>query len=523
MSRRDHDRSFQIGLMFDRAAGRHNGVPVRLDEPLQLAPDRGVELTVGKLAELVDDLAARLWAAGVRPTERVAVYKTNNADIPLLACAVARIGAVPALLSPALPTDVAVELLRRLERPWLLTDAPKVDQAFGGTAPVELAHRVLLSAGREIEGTVALADFAGAPRREPVQLHPRQPSLITHSSGTTDVPKLAVHCGDSLWHRFLPQKTMAWPIRRRETAALCMTYVHSRFYNALRVFLDYGNPMLIATDHEPSRIGPLFVQLRPGYVETHPNTYIEWEELRDAPHAPLSSVLVFGGTFDAMHPRTIQRLLGASRRRFPLFVQLYGQSETGPVCARWFTRRGASGTDARCIGIPLPGFVRMRVTGDDGRRVGRGRPGHLEVRVRSRIITYLGEQRRYADVLNDGWWRMGDMGFRGRFGEVYLLDREIDRIESMQSNLEAEDLLMSRLNELREVAIVAGPNGEPVPVVCVRDERPLDLERWRLATADLPGMAEPVQLPFDQVPRTSTWKVQRPKLVRMLAAGLPHS
>lgn len=127
------------------------------------------------------------------------------------------------------------------------------------------------------------------------------------------------------------------------------------------------------------------------------------------------------------------------------------------------------------------------------------------------------EHDRYLEVLNGKWWRMGDMGFRGRWGKVYLMDREVDQIESMESNLEAEDVLMSRLDELREIAIVAGKSGEPVPVVCTREERPLDIQRWRMATSDLPSMTEPVQMPFDALPRTSTWKVRRLELTRLLS------
>jgi long-chain acyl-CoA synthetase len=295
-----------------------------------------------------------------------------------------------------------------------------------------------------------------------------------------------------------------------------MTFVHSRFYNALRVWLDHGNPLVIASDWHPRRIAPLLARTRPGYLETHPNTFIEWEDLDDDPCAPLSSVRYFGGTFDAMHPRTIQRLLAASRRPHPLFIQLYGQSETGPVTARLFTRRGAARPDARDIGRPLAGFVRLRVVGPDRQPVPRGVSGHLEVRLRSRVLTYLGEQDRYDGQLDDGWWGLGDMGFRDRWGRVHLLDREVDRIEAMPSNLETEDLLLSRLPELREVAIVAGPGGEPVPVVCTRDEQPLDIDRWKGATNDLPQMAPPVLFPFDAVPRTSTWKVRRPDLVRLL-------
>jgi long-chain acyl-CoA synthetase len=72
------------------------------------------------------------------------------------------------------------------------------------------------------------------------------------------------------------------------------------------------------------------------------------------------------------------------------------------------------------------------------------------------------------------------------------------------------------MDELREVAIVEGTDGDALPVVCTRGERPLDMRRWRDATRCLDPMADPVQLPFDAVPRTSTWKVRRAELVRLL-------
>jgi acyl-coenzyme A synthetase/AMP-(fatty) acid ligase len=510
------NKQFHIGLMFHDAAAKHGDAPVRLDQPLQLAPDGGVDYTVTALAGKVDELAAKLAAAGVEPRQRVAIYKTNNFDIALLACAVSRLGAVPALLSPGLEPGVVTQLLRRLDNPWLITDSDKLDMSWEGEAPSEPTRGVLLSAGSDRPGATTLDSLTGAPKPAPVKLDGREPALITHSSGTTGLPKLAVHCTNTLWNRLIPQKLMAWPIRGKETVAFCMTFVHSRFYNALRVFLDYGNPLVIAVDHDPAKIGPLFASTRPGYVETHPNTYIEWEELADAPSSPLASIRVFGGTFDAMHPRTIRALLGASQRRRPLFFQLYGQSETGPVTARWYTRRSAKNGDNRCVGATLPGFTHLRVTGKDGKPVKRGETGRLEAKLRSRILTYFGEEDRYADELNEGWWRLGDMGFRSKWGLVYLLDREVDQIESMPSNLEAEDILMSRMDELREIAIVEGADGSAVPVVCTRGERPLDIERWQHATEDLEPMSAPVQMPFDDVPRTSTWKVRRPELVRLL-------
>lgn len=97
------DRGFYLGPVFRRAADRHGAVFVTLDRPLDTHPALGVDLTYPALAEVVEELSGRLWEAGVRPSERVVVHKTDNVDIVLLTCAVSRIGAVPVLLSPGWP------------------------------------------------------------------------------------------------------------------------------------------------------------------------------------------------------------------------------------------------------------------------------------------------------------------------------------------------------------------------------------------------------------------------------------
>ena len=167
-----------------------------------------------------------------------------------------------------------------------------------------------------------------------------------------------------MWNRLVPQKAMGWPTRG-ETAALHMSFVHSRFYHLLGVLLHFGSPLLFITDPEPAAAGPLLARHRPGIVETHPNTFVLWEELADAPGAPLARVRSYGSTFDAIHPRTVQRLLGASNRRSPWLMQLYGQSETGPVAFQWYTRRSAARADGRRVGIGIPGFTRVRIADDD--------------------------------------------------------------------------------------------------------------------------------------------------------------
>ncbi|MFC3540745.1 AMP-binding protein, partial [Couchioplanes caeruleus subsp. azureus] len=95
-------RGLHIGLLPEMAAAVNPSTPIVLDHDLDVLPEAGRRLTVAQYAEHEDDLAARLWAAGVRPDERVVIYKTANADHWMLAAAVSRIGAVVVNLSPAL-------------------------------------------------------------------------------------------------------------------------------------------------------------------------------------------------------------------------------------------------------------------------------------------------------------------------------------------------------------------------------------------------------------------------------------
>ncbi|MFC3965631.1 class I adenylate-forming enzyme family protein [Nocardia jiangsuensis] len=508
------NRGMRLGELFDRAAARHPLNVVVLDHDLDVAPERGRRLTVAELRELVADLASWLWAADVRPGERVVIYKSNGFDIVLLACAVTRIGAVPVLLSPFLDGASAAELVRRTDRPHLITDEAKLRDELPGTIGAHAAT-VLTVRGEHPAGT-PLDSWAGAPRVRPVSTPPNHPALVTHTSGTTGLPKLTVHTRWSLQTRYRPQAVGVGLVRSRETVAVHVSFVHSRMYSALTLALIRGFPVLVLVDEDPDRVAELFRVFRPGILEAHPNSFMAWEPLAADPSEPLANVKYFSSTFDAIHPRTIHRLLHASRRRFPLFAQLYGQSETGPIVARAFTKWRSEKSDGRCVGIPFPGMTDFRVIGRNGRIPTKESPGLIEVRSDGRAVTYLGEQERYDRMETGEWWRMGDVGYRTKWGCLHLLDREVDVIDGFGSTLIAEDKILASMEQLTELIIVPGAAGMAQPVVCTRADEPLDITAWRTATATLPAMHPPAQRTLAELPQTATRKVKRLELSRQL-------
>ncbi|MEU9558246.1 class I adenylate-forming enzyme family protein [Streptomyces fumanus] len=514
------NRGLFLGSFFDGAAEKSPYQRITLDHELDVAPELGSDLTAYACANLVAELACALRDLHVRPGDKVAVFKRDCFDIFLLMCAVARVGAVPVALSPSLKGEVVAQLLERCDRPHLITDEETWTRVLpAGTA--KRCARVFLVTGRA-EGTTELRRDPGARPRPFARTRTDRPQLLTHTSGTTDVPKLVVHTARSLRARYRPQALGArLLIRGRETLAVRVSFVHSRLITALAIALERGFPVVITKDADPGRIADIFARVKPGILEAHPNTFVEWEPLADDPRGPLSNVVALSSTFDAIHPRTVRRILGASRRRRPFHLQLYGQSEIGPTVGRATSRRRALSVDGRCVGWPFPGMTAVRVVDRDGVPSGPDSPGYIEVRSDGRALTYFGEDARFRAQLDDGWWRMGDVGYRTRWGCLHVSDREVDVIPGFGSALAAEDLLMSRLDTLLEVVVVPGEEGAPTPVVVTRDGSPLDTARWERATASLPPMRPPVQLSLAELPRTATAKVQRIELARQLRAAGP--
>ncbi|GGM33451.1 putative fatty-acid-CoA ligase FadD [Longimycelium tulufanense] len=511
------NRGIRLGTLFERAAARYPANALIFDHDLDIAPHLDRRATVVEIADLVDDFASRLWATGVRPGEYVVVHKSNGFDITLLACAVVRIGAVPALLSPKLDGATVAELLHRLDEPHLVTDQAKLDNDLP-TKVFELSRQVLLTSG-SCEGATPLESLAGVRRVPTVTMDPSHPTLITHTSGTTGTPKLAVHTGRTFQARYRPQASVARLVRRREPLAIHVSFVHSRMFTAMPIGLLQGHPLVILAEDDPASVSEVFRQAPPGLIEAHPNSFMRWEELVDDPGQPLANVKYFSSTFDAIHPRTVHRLLGASRRRNPWFVQMYGQSEVGPIAGRTYHRKRGADADGRCVGFPFPGMTGVRVVSRDGKPSSPSSPGYIEVRSDGRIVTYLGEHERWQKQVNDGWWRMGDVGYRTKWGCLHLLDREVDQIPGIESTLAVEDTLFARMDDLVEVIIVPNGDGVPVPVVCTRADKPLDRIAWKSAVAGLPVMAEPVQWRLEDLPQTATTKIKRLELARLLAAG----
>ncbi len=522
-------KPLHLGTLFDDLVERGSTTAIRLSRPLDAAPEAGLELDVAGAAGLVRRFAGWFARAGVRPGDRVAIVKRNHWDYVLLACAAARLGAVPASLSGHLAPETLDTLLRRLGPALLVTDADLLRAAYAAGRDLGgRASRTLVVDGG-VEGTLSPADVRGGTAPPPRRPHLDAPLAVMHTSGTTGTPKLVVHTTRTLMRRLAGFEAHRWPVlgsRRDDTVATSISFAHGRAlaWTAAVLWLRPAAVSLI-TDPDWDEAGPALHRHRPTTLEAQPATLARWQRRLNRETAAFERVRLFISTFDAVHPSTVRAFLNASGRRAPVWMQGWGQSETGPLTFRFFTRRSLSGSQdvdptTRDLGRPVPGRTRLRAVDPRTLRpLPPGETGLLYCRTEALCTGYVGEEGRWRGKLLGQWWNTGDLGSIDRTGAVRLVDREVDSLAE-GGCLEIEDVVDERLPQVLECVVLGVPDGPPVPVVVV-EGAPLDPGVWKEAVADLPAMAEPVVMGWDDLPRTGTGKVRRGTLREHL--GLPRT
>jgi acyl-coenzyme A synthetase/AMP-(fatty) acid ligase len=509
----------RLGEVLHLAAERHPSQLITVDRSCAIDPTGPLTRTYSEWAEQVDAAACWLSGLGVRPWDRVAIVKANHFDVSLLACAAARIGAVPALLSGAYGPDIAHTLLARLDRPFVVTDHEHLtgcgldkDAVAGLTAKT-----VCLDGAQDRPDVIRLDEFRGdGSPATPVLRAPDEPMIITHTSGTTGVPKLVLHSAQSE-RGSTHIEAERWPvcgIRADDVWAYCEPYWHERHTHFMLAMAVIGQRMLMLSDPRSPNLKALLLEHRPTLVEALPNIFLYWEPMAADPDRPFGTVREFISSFDAIHTRTMRVFLNASDRRVPIWLQVWSQSENGALLLRPYLRFnvrkvGRRRQPTQLLGWPIPFFGRVRVVEPEtGRRVRRGRPGLIEIAQPGRSIGYVGEQHRHDLKRNGKWWNTGDLGVINRWGALRFLDREIDRIPG-HSAIELEDVLLDRLPDTTEVVILPVAGGAPVPVLSTVDNQPVDPREWAQATADMPTLAGPIHIRWEDFPRTGTWKIRR--------------
>jgi acyl-coenzyme A synthetase/AMP-(fatty) acid ligase len=477
-----------------------DGPGITFDVPVDGRP-AWTPLTLGELTERVAARAAWLRDRGVGPRDPVAVYATSAADVLLNYAALTWLGAIPALMNPNMPGDVAVLFIQRLRASAVLADD----------------EHLRLLAGADLGGASLLPEAGLAGTGDPDQAPPHyrhhddDPVVITHSSGTTRVPAAVVHSHASLFaaiRRIRLTETKPYRPTRElsvlpaaHTAgiitlnqALCNRYELAFLSNQGGPFGSSGEAVLDAIE----RWRPTGVF---GFAVT-------WAELArfDLGERDLSSVGNWFNTGDSAHEPHIRRLVAVGSHpeytrdgivdvQGSKFIDGIGSTEMGHS-AFHITHRLGSDRYGRCVGKPYPFADVALLDLGTGAPVPDGAVGHVALKSPTLAPGYWNDSVTTFRTRFAGYYLTGDLMYRDSEGYYYHVDRAVDAVDLGDGNwlytALCEERVLVACPDVRDCTVVAGrQDGRVVTDVLLMLEPGADPEADRGA-AIREALGEPV-------------------------------
>ena len=202
----------------------------------------------------------------------------------------------------------------------------------------------------------------------------------------------------------------------------------------------------------------------------------------------------------------------------------YGCTELSPVVAVNVPRevglpggRNVYGNRLGTVGLPMPGTAIKTTDPESGEDLAPGTEGIIAVKGPQVMVGYLGRPEATAQVIRDGWYTTGDLGFVDADGFLKITDR-ISRFSKIAGEMVPHLSIESAIVEItgaqeQHLAVTGVPDPKHGEKLCVLFTElgmtPSEVQQ-RLTAGSLPKLWIPSARDFiqvDQIPITATGKI----------------
>ncbi|WP_295521251.1 AMP-binding protein [Limnohabitans sp. Rim8] len=504
-----------LAARFAQLAQEHGAQPAMTFRGEECKPGSTLAYDFAKFWRRVQRVTAHLQSTwGVQSGDRVAWLGLNHELqlVTLVACA--RLGAVFLPLNFRLAVPELQQVMSDAQPRLLVYDTPHANsaQALNAEGLRHIHHDSLIT--QASPRNLSLPD-----------VHSERPLLLVYTSGTTGVPKGAVHTQAALlanarasaWaHDFVSGDKVLSTLPMFHVGGLCIQTLPALLAGVEVVLHPRFDPSAWLDEMNTSR--PTLSLLVPATMRA----LFEHPRWVNTPLACLRGIMTGSSTvpvayLEALHARGVP------------VGQVYGTTETGPVSIvlrlpNAMARVGASGW-------PHP-EAQVRLIDTQGQDVGPGETGEVCIRATNLMRGYWLADGEPNCGLQNGWFHSGDLGQRAEDGCITIVGRSKDMIISGGENIypaEIENQLVT-LPGVAESAVVAVTDarwGEvPVAVLVLA----LDAAGQSLTAEDvlqhLQSRIARFKLPrrvvfLDSLPKSALGKVQKPALQALLTGTNP--
>ena len=429
-----------------------------LRESRQAAPGRPLCHTQGGTLtyEQVDDASGRVAAAllglGLERGDRVAVQLPNLPEFLLCYFGILKAGLIMVPLNPLLKGREIAYHLRDSGSRILVACAPLAAEAVAGAREVGAQQAGSQEAGVQQAGSqeigaqqaeaipVYVVDMPGFPEApagtrpfaelldaadtgDIVPTDADDTAVVLYTSGTTGKPK-----GAELTHfQLFMNCTVSgelFGIRNDDVVLAVLPLFHVfGLSSVLNVVVRFGGTMALVPRFETGPVLDMMEKHRCTIFSGVPTMYFALLHADTSQH-DLSALRV-GCSGGAAIPGEVIR---AFEEKFPGVVILegYGLSESASTTT---FNISAEQRKVGSIGKPVWG-VQTRVVDDADRTLPPGPEhiGEIVIRGHNMMKRYWNNPEATAEVVRDGWFHTGDLGYADEDGYLYIVDRKKDLV-----------------------------------------------------------------------------------------------
>lgn len=428
----------------------------------------GKTITYNQLAKTVSRYSNFLIFHGIRYGEHIGIPMNNSIESVALMLAAANIGAALVPINPTLPPDAVQTAFSVGNVKHVIARKYFYDHiAQKGNVNIE---GIKICMDDEYKGMVSLKEADAFDDKRPMveEITGKEVFIITLTSGSTGVPKPINLTQENKYKRAFAHMRM-YEITKDDRVLAATPLYHSLAERLVLMPLLIGGTSILLPRFTPN------IWLNCVYEQKVTFTI--------AVSAQLSQIADLLSNENLLEIRSLRCVVSSSALLEPHvknalidklkcdFHEMYGTSETSTVTDISFKETKEK---KKSVGKAIL-EADIKILSDKGEEEKAGTIGEIACKTELMCSGYFNKQQTFQEMLWNGYFRTGDLGYLDEDGFLYFSGRKKELIISGGINIYPPDIeaCITKMNEVKECAAFAYPDeklGEVVAVAIVVKE-----------------------------------------------------
>jgi long-chain acyl-CoA synthetase len=463
------DKNLSLGNLLERLAElRGDENYLTLHRPIDYAGFPNNRFSYNEMSAFCDRAASALVDLGIKPGDRVGIATQNDGDLHMLIMAIMRAKGIAVPMNFMLKGKEMAYMIENSGAQTMIVDEAVFKVNIKDKAIMPGVKQWIMTPTRGDkgvpEGFISLDEAMqkASPKPPKFEYKPSDKVAIFFTSGTTGFPKGAYMTSDNL---LLAQKIVAAILPVGGTPSLfSLPASHVFGFGSYLIGLCVGLRTYFLPHFNASDALEIIDREKIGLFVGVPAMFVMMKD-HGIDGFDLSSLKMLGSAADAMPKQIADEFCARGSlfkfgpwRQKAFFTECYGMVELAGAATMKVAIMGIDYPQG-CVGWPVfP--VKMKIVDDEGRKLKAGEVGEVLVGGPGVCQGYWNNPEATAELIQDGWLRTGDMGFKDKLGRLNFVDRKKDVIKSGGYSIFSVEVERELLDHpaVSEVAVVGVPH-----------------------------------------------------------------